>query len=68
MKEVEQAIADQWAGFKVALLNGDAEGWASFWTPDAWLMEPGMDKRGRLGRFTAAWPDRETNPLQAKPQ
>jgi len=47
MNEVEQAIADQWAEFKAVALKGDAEGWASFWTPDAWLMEPGIDQRGQ---------------------
>lgn len=44
--EAKQAIVGRFAGFRDALLNGDAEGWVSFWTPDARLLEPGMDMTG----------------------
>jgi len=43
---VEKAIADQWAGFRNALMNQDVGKWLSFWTPDARVMEPGMDVKG----------------------
>jgi ketosteroid isomerase-like protein len=44
--EVVQALAESWAGFKEAVENEDYEGWAAYWTEDAWVLEPGMDLRG----------------------
>ena len=44
--DTKQAIADQWDGFRNAVLNGDAEVWVSLWTPDGRLLEPGMDMSG----------------------
>jgi len=44
--EVEQAIADQWAGFREAVLAEDYHGWASYWTADARVLQPGMDLSG----------------------
>ncbi|MEK0326592.1 MAG: hypothetical protein QQN63_12915, partial [Nitrosopumilus sp.] len=44
--QIEAEITDQWAGFKDAVLNEDYEGWASYWTPDARVLQPGMDLSG----------------------
>ena len=44
--EVVQALADRWAGFKEAVENEDYEGWAAYWTHDAWVLQPGSDLRG----------------------
>jgi uncharacterized protein (TIGR02246 family) len=43
---VERAIADQWAGFRQAVLAGDYDGWASYWTPDVRILEPSVDLTG----------------------
>jgi ketosteroid isomerase-like protein len=44
--QVSQAISDQWDDFTVALKNLDYEGWRSFWTSDARVLQPGMDQEG----------------------
>ena len=44
--EAVQALADSWAGFKEAVENEDYDGWAAYWTQDAWVLEPGQDLRG----------------------
>jgi ketosteroid isomerase-like protein len=44
--EAEQAIADQWDGFIEAVLAVDYDGWASYWTSDARVLQPGMDLSG----------------------
>ena len=44
--EATQAIADQWDGFKNAIMNQDVEGWQSLWTSDPRVLEPGMDLSG----------------------
>jgi len=44
--EVEQAIAEQWVGFGDAVVNLNYEAWASFWTPDARVLQPGSDLNG----------------------
>ncbi len=44
--EVEQAIANRWAGFTEAVLAVDYDGWASYWTPDARVLQPGMNLSG----------------------
>ncbi len=44
--EVEQVIADQWAGFTETLLAVDYDGWVSYWTPDARVLQPGSDLSG----------------------
>lgn len=40
--EVKAAIAERWVGYREAELAGDAEGYWSFWTPDARLYYPSM--------------------------
>ncbi len=42
----EQAIRDRWDAYVRITLAKDVEGWASFWTPDARMLEPGMDLSG----------------------
>ena len=44
--QAKQAIADQWAGFTDAVLDHDYQGWAAYWTPDARVLQPGMDLGG----------------------
>jgi hypothetical protein len=44
--EASQAIEDQWAGFRSAILDSDYERWKSFWTADARVIEPGVDVAG----------------------
>ena len=44
--EVKQAIANRWAGFTETVLAVDYDGWASYWTPDARVLQPGMDLSG----------------------
>jgi ketosteroid isomerase-like protein len=50
--EVAQAIAEQWVGVKSALEDEDYEAWASYWTEDVWILEPGMNLRGNDLRDT----------------
>ena len=44
--DARQAIADQWAKFKTALLNQDVARWQSFWSPDLRMLQPGLDLCG----------------------
>ena len=44
--EAKQAIADQWDGFTVALQDVDYEGWRSYWTSGARVLQPGSDLSG----------------------
>ena len=44
--EVTQAIADQWAGFRETIQAGDYDGWASYWTSETRILQPGMDLSG----------------------
>ena len=44
--EAKAAIAERWVGYREAELAGDAEGYWSFWTPDARLYYPTMTLAG----------------------
>jgi ketosteroid isomerase-like protein len=44
--EVTQVIADRWAGFWETVLAKDYDGWASYWTPDTHVLQPGVDMSG----------------------
>lgn len=44
--EATLAISDQWADFIVTLQNLDYDGWRSFWTSDARVLQPGSDLQG----------------------
>jgi len=43
---VQQTIENRWAAFTVALQNLDYEGWRSFWTSDARVLQPDSDLQG----------------------
>jgi len=42
----KKAIQDRWDAYESIALAKDVEGWASYWTSDARIFEPGMDLSG----------------------
>lgn len=44
--QVKQAIMDRWDAYMATATEMDKEMWMSYWTSDAWLLEPGMNIRG----------------------
>jgi ketosteroid isomerase-like protein len=44
--ETRYDIAEQWTGFRDAVLAADYERWASYWTQDTRVLEPGTDLSG----------------------
>lgn len=44
--EAQQAIMDRWDAYEAMATEMDLDTWLSYWTEDAWILEPGMDMRG----------------------
>lgn len=42
----KKAIQDRWDAYQNIALAKDVDGWASYWTSDARIFEPGMDLSG----------------------
>lgn len=45
--DAKKAIQDRWDAYLGIASSGDVEGWASYWTSDARILEPGMDFSGK---------------------
>ncbi len=49
---IRQELTDRMAAYKEAVLSSDVDGSIEFWTPDARILEPGMDLSGNeVGEF-----------------
>ena len=44
--EAKRAIMDRWNAYMTRVAEMDKETWMSYWTQDAWLLEPGMNLKG----------------------
>ncbi len=44
--DAKKAIQDRWDAYMSIASANDVEGWSSYWTSDARILEPGMDLSG----------------------